>query len=153
MEESAGIYARESSYLDRYVQLGYASGKVLNVAFPADRPGDAEESHDLLDRIDAYLEGEPDSFEDVDVALTLPTDQREVLETVRMLPYGEDAFVEQIARMTASLDAENDDDHRLVREALEANPAPLLVPDHRVRDGPSAAPPQVEQKLRLLEDL
>jgi methylated-DNA-[protein]-cysteine S-methyltransferase len=40
-----------------------------------------------------------------------------------------------------------------VREALAANPVPLLIPDHRVRDGPSGAPPPVEQKLRAVEGL
>ena len=55
--------------------------------------------------------------------------------------------------MVAGLDPEDDTDRTLVRTALAENPVPLLVPDHRVRDGPSAAPPDVEQKLRSLEGL
>lgn len=153
MDAPAGIYVRESPYLERYVQVGYASGKVIDVAFPEAAPEDAEEVHELIDRIFAYLEGEHDDFRDVPVALTVPTDQRAVLETVREIPYGEDVNVLQVARMTPGLDPEDDDDRMLVREALEANPTPLLVADHRVRDGPSAAPPGVEQKLRVLEDL
>lgn len=153
MQAKSGIYARESPYLGRYVQVGYAQGKVLSLAFPTEPDDEADADHELLDRLTAYFEGARDDFRDVDVALTLPTDQRAVLEAVRAIPYGESASVEQVARMTPDLDASDDDDQRLVREALAANPAPILVPDHRVRDGPSAAPPDVEQRLRSLEGI
>ena len=154
MEEAAGIYARESSYLGRFVQLGIAGDRVISVSFP-EVPDDVHETdHELLDRIDHYLEGVDDvDFADVEVGLTVPTDQRSVLETLRGIPYGEQVSVEQLTRMTPDLDAENDDDRILVRTALDENPVPLLIPDHRVRDGPSAAPPEVEQKLRSLEGL
>jgi methylated-DNA-[protein]-cysteine S-methyltransferase len=101
----------------------------------------------------AYLEGERTDFRDVDVALPLPTDQRAVLEAVRQLPFGEAVSVEKLTRMTPGLDAGEDDDLSVTREALAANPAPLLIPDHRVRDGPGGAPADVEQKLRTLERL
>ena len=150
----AGIYARESPYLDRYVQVGAASGRVLRVTFPENPDADAEEAHPVLDRIFEYLEGlEEVTFEDVQVALTVPTDQRAVLEQVRQIPYGDQVSVETLARMTPDLDHEDEDDLILVRTALDENPAPILIPDHRVRDGPSAAPPAVEQKLRSLEEL
>jgi len=55
--------------------------------------------------------------------------------------------------MTEGLGADDQDDQQQVREALAANPVPLLIPDHRVRDGPSGAPPAVEQKLRVVEGL
>ncbi|PCR91698.1 MGMT family protein [Natrinema ejinorense] len=150
----AGIYARESPYLDRYVQLGAASGRVLSVSFPEIPDDDAEDDHPVLDRIFEYLDGlEEITFDDVQVAMTMPTDQRAVLEGVQEIPYGEQVSVETLARMTSGLDHEDDDDIILVRTALDENPAPLLLPDHRVRDGPSAAPPDVEQKLRSLEGL
>lgn len=151
--EEPGIYARESPSLERAVQLGFASGKVISVSFPTGVPDDAEADHELLDRIFAYLEGARESFVDVEVALTMATDERTVLEAVREIPYGENANVAQVARMAAGLDAEDDDDQQLVREALAGNPAPLVIPDHRVRDGPSGAPPDVEQHLRSLEQL
>jgi methylated-DNA-[protein]-cysteine S-methyltransferase len=151
MDEVAGIYARKSSYLDRYVQVGLAQGRVISVSFPKAPEEETEAAHELLDRIDAYLQGEQDDFADVTVALTVPTDRRRVLEAVREIPYGEDASVEQVARMTADLDPEDEEDLTTVRKALVENPAPLFVPDHRIRDGPSAAPPDVEQKLRALE--
>jgi methylated-DNA-[protein]-cysteine S-methyltransferase len=154
MEEAAGIYARESSYLGRFVQLGIAGDRVISVSFPESPDEVHETDHELLDRIDHYLDGVDDvDFADVEVGLTVPTDQRSVLETLRGIPYGEQVSVEQLTRMTPDLDAENDDDQILVRTALDENPVPLLIPDHRVRDGPSAAPPEVEQKLRSLEGL
>jgi len=150
----AGIYARESSYLDRHVQLGAASGRVLSVSFPDVPDDDAETNHPVLEQIFEYLDGlEEVHFEDVQVALTVPTDQRAVLEQVRQIPYGDQVDVDTLARMTGGLDHEDEEDLILVRTALDENPAPLLIPDHRVRDGPSAAPPAVEQKLRSLEGL
>lgn len=153
MDEAAGIYARESEYLDRYVQVGIASGRVISASFPESAEEGADSEHELLDRIFAYLEGVEEAFTDVEVALTVPTDQRRVLETVRGIPYGEQVSVEQLARVTAGFDPEDDADLDSVRAALAANPAPLLIPDHRIRDGPSAAPPDVEQKLRAVEGL
>ncbi|UPV73087.1 MGMT family protein [Halorussus limi] len=149
-----GIFARESSYLDRYVQLGTASGRVLSVSFPEVPDEEAAEDHDLLDRIFDYLDGiEDDDFSDVVVALTVPTYKRRVLESVRGIPYGDQVNVETLTRMTSGIDHTDEEDLDLVRTALDENPAPLLIPDHRVRDGPSAAPAAVEQKLRSLEGL
>jgi len=151
--DDAGIYARESPILDRWVQLGIAQGRVISVDFPTEPEPDASDEHDLLDRVDRYLEGVEESFTDVPVALTVPTAQRGVLEAVRGIPYGTAVGVEKIASMTAGLDPGDDDDQRLVRTALAENPTPLFVPDHRVRDGPSAAPAPVEQKFRSIEGL
>jgi methylated-DNA-[protein]-cysteine S-methyltransferase len=150
---SAGVYARESPFLDAWVQIGTAGGKVISVSFP-DRPEeDHETDHPLLDRIERYLDGvDPVTFEDVDVALTAGGDGRAVLETLQAVPYGEDVGVGQLARMTGGL-ADDDEGVRTVRQALADNPAPLLIPDHRVRDGPSAAPPGVVQRLRSVEGL
>lgn len=151
--EEAGIYAHESAYLDRYVQVGVAGSKVISLSFPATPDEEAAPDAKLLDRIDRYLEGTKDDFADVEVGLTMPTRQRSVLETLRSIPYGEQVSVEQLARMTADLDPESDEDLELVRTALAENPIPLIIPDHRVRDGPSTAPPSVEQRLRSLEGL
>jgi methylated-DNA-[protein]-cysteine S-methyltransferase len=147
-----GIYARESSYLGRYVQLGIASDQLINVSFPEEPDPDSESDHPLLDRIVAYLEGERDAFDDVDTALTVPTEHRSVLEAVRGIPYGDQVSVEKLARL-AGLDGDDQDDLGTVRMALDTNPLPLVIPDHRVRDGPSSAPPKVEQRLRSLEGL
>jgi methylated-DNA-[protein]-cysteine S-methyltransferase len=153
MTEEAGIYALESSYLDRWVQFGEAQGRVISVSFPRTPEDDAGRDHDLLDRIATYLEGGDGDFTDVTVALTVPTDQRAVLDAVREIPYGEQVSCSDLAAMAAGIDPDDDEDLRTVRTALDGNPAPLLIPDHRVRDGPSAAPPEVEQRLRSLEGL
>ncbi|MFB6105037.1 MAG: MGMT family protein [Halobacteriaceae archaeon] len=146
-----GIFARESSYLGTYVQLGVAGDRVISVSFPTQPDADATDENPVLDRVFAYLEGVEDDFQDVEIGLTVDTAHRAVLEATRQIPYGEQRSVEAIARM-ADLDT---DDETLdeARTALAENPVPLFVPDHRVRDGPSAAPPDVEQKLRSLEGL
>jgi methylated-DNA-[protein]-cysteine S-methyltransferase len=149
-----GIYALESEYLDCVVQVGVASGRVLSVSFPEVADEGAEDTHPLLRRIGTYLDGVEEDFSDVEVALTVPTDQRSVLETVRTVPYGEQVSVRQLATMTPGIDPEDDDVLDMtVRTALADNPVPLVIPDHRVRDGPSAAPPPVEQRLRSIEGL
>jgi len=148
----AGIYARESSYLGCWVQIGAAGRKVISCSFP-ETPDEERTDHPVLTRIDAYLDGEEVDFADVDVGLTVPTDHRNVLDAVRQVPYGQNATVEQIARMVPGMDSDEEDDHATVRQALAANPVPLVIPDHRIRDGPSAAPPAIEQKLRSLETL
>lgn len=153
MEDVAGICARESTSLDCYVQLGLAQGRVISATFPADPDPDAASDHELLDRIVSYLDGERDEFDDVTVALTMATDQREILERVREIPYGEETTVEQLTRMVPDRDPEEQGDKRLVREALVANPVPLFVPDHRVRNGPSGAPADVERTFRAVERL
>lgn len=152
-DEPAGIYARESLYLGRYVQIGIASDRVLSVSFPEELEPGVVGDHELLDRIEDYLEGAERDHSDVAVALTVPTDHRTVLEAVQQIPYGEQVSVERLARMTPDLDAESEAHLDLVRAALADNPVPLFIPDHRVRDGPSAAPPRVEQRLRSIEEL
>lgn len=149
----AGIYAHESAYLDRYVQVGIAQGRVISVSFPQTPDEGAEDEHTVLDRIGAYLDGVEETFEDVQVALTVPTDQRQVLEAVREIPYGQGTSVDRLTRMTPGLDGESDGDLRAVREALTENPAPLLIPDHRVRDGPGGTPPGIVDKLRSIEGI
>jgi len=153
MAAPTGIYARESGYLNRFVQLGVAGDRVVSVSFPTVADETARDDHPLLDRIDRYLEGGADDFADVGVGLTVPTDQRAVLEALRRVPYGEQLSVAKLAGTVPDLDPADDADQELVRTALAANPVPLVIPDHRVRDGPSGAPPEVEQLLRALEGL
>ncbi|WP_423751200.1 MGMT family protein [Salinirarus marinus] len=145
----SGIYARESSVLGRAVQFGLASGRVISVSFPEAVPADAETDHPLLDRVFDYLDGAEDDFDDVDVALTVPTDHRRVLESVEAIPYGRTVSVPQLARL-AGLDDEDEADVATVEAALRENPVPLFVPDHRV-DGPGETPPDVASTLRDVE--
>lgn len=151
--DDAGIYAADAPYLERYVQIGVAGENVISVSFPNAPPEDAEADHPVLDRILAYLEGVKDDFADVTIGLTVPTDHRSVLEAVRDIPYGEQLTVDQLVAKSPGLDPNDETSADAVRNALADNPLPLVVPDHRVRDGPSGAPPDVEQKLRSLEGL
>ena len=151
--DDAGIYARESAVLDRYIQLGIAQGRVLTVEFPHQPDDDAQEGHELLDRIEAYLRCNEDDFEDVEVALTMETDQRTVLEKVREIPYGDSGTVRQVALMVPGRSDDSDDDLRAIQEALRANPAPIFVPTHRVTDGPDSLPSDVAAKLRAVEGI
>ena len=151
--DEPGIFALESAYLERFVQVGVAGGKVISVSFPAAADEDAGDAHPVLDRIERYIEGASDDFDDVDVGLTVPTDRRRVLEALRAVGYGEQVSVERLTATTPGLDSDEEEDREQVRTALAENPIPLIIPDHRVRDGPSGAPPAVEQKLRSLEGL
>lgn len=147
-----GIFARESSYLGKWVQLGVASQQLVQVSFPSVPEEGASSSHDLLDRIFAYLEGERESFGNVETALTVPTDHRAILTATREIPYGSQTTVESLVGM-AGLNKAEEDAIESARSALVENPIPLIIPDHRVRDAPSGAPPEVEQRLRSLEGL
>ncbi len=151
--EAAGIFARESTVLDRSVQIGVAGGKVISLSFPSEPDLEAENDHEVLDRIMTYLEGDVEDFTDVDVGLTVPTTYRAILERTRSIPYGEEVTVEGLTRMTPDLDPDDEGDRTRVRTALAENPIPLLIPDHRVSDGPSAAPSPVEGTLREIEGL
>jgi len=153
MVESAGIFARESHYLGRYVQVGIAGNRVISVSFPPEPSDEAGSAHRILDRIARYLDGVKEDFSDVELAMTVSDGHREVLNAVRSVPYGRQIDVETLMRMTPSLDPEDADDHTLTQEALAGNPVPLIIQDHRIRDGASGAPAEVEQRLRSIEGL
>lgn len=145
-----GVFARESDRLGRAVEIGIVGGRVIGVSFPTAPPDDAETAHPLLDRVFAYLDGESDHFDDVEIGLTVPTDHRRVLEATRNVPYGETVTLDRVVRM-AGLDPDEAGDVETAREALSENPVPLFVPDHRVRDAPGGAPAPVTERLREIE--
>lgn len=152
--EAGDRYARYFPYVESYLELVVEEGQVRSVSFPEEPHPEADEDHELLDRIDRYLSGTAeDEFTDVAVDIDAPPVEREVLDAVRSLPYGKNASVMDIARSVPEFDAGTDEDLDAIREILDRNPIPVIVPDHRVRDGPSATPPRVEQRLRSLEQL
>ncbi len=152
MTDATGIYGCELPGLDRTVQLGIAQGRVLSLSFPTQLDADAQTDHELLERIVAFFSGEQDDFSDVVVALTVPTPQREILETLRTVPYGETVSMAQLLRMTPG-DHDPDEHLPTVQNALVGNPLPVLIPTHRVSDGPSALPPGVETAVRSVEGI
>ena len=148
---SAGIFARRFDSLDCVVQLGVAGGRAINVSFPETVPADATSDHELLDAIEQYLAGEPAAVENADIGLTVPTDQRKVLEALDSVPAGNTVTVSRLARV-AGLDPGDDKNLGMVRDTLRENPLPIFLPDHRVRDGQGATPPRVAAALRRLEN-
>lgn len=151
--EATGIYTRQLPDIDRAVQIGVASGRVISVSFPREADPGTRSTHELLDRIEAHLSGEPESFEDVTIGLMVPTDQRAVLESLRSVPIGKTVTVEHLTNMTPGLDPDESVDQDTVTRALSDNPLPLILPDHRVRDGPSSAPSDVRDRLISIEGI
>ena len=147
---TSGVFAREFDEIGRTVQVGFAGGRVISVSFPGEPPADADGDHDLLDRIGAYLDGEREEFPEVALGLTVPTDRREVLESLRSVPYGEEVSVSQLARL-GGFDPDDADDLEVVTGALADNPIPILLPDHRVVGGPHATPGDARSALRRVE--
>lgn len=147
--QDAGIYARHVPALDRVVELGIAQGRVVGVSFPSEPSAAAAADHPLLDRLADVLGEGGEDLADVEVALTVPTDRRAVLESVRSIPRGETVDVATLARL-AGLDGEDESDRATVEAALRGNPIPLFVPDHRV-EAPGATPDEVVRRLRALE--
>lgn len=149
---TSGVFAREFDALGRAVQVGFAGGRVISISFPAEPPSDADADHDLLDRIGAYLRGDRDEFAEVTIGLTVPTAQRDVLESLRTVPYGEEVTVSRLARL-GGFDPDDADDLESVTAALAENPIPILLPDHRVGGGPYATPGKVRAKFREVEGI
>lgn len=150
MESSAGLYARHMPYLDRTVQIGAIGTQLVGVEFSRAVPDDAEGDHPVLDTIERYLDGVEDQLHDIEVALTVDTDTRRVLETVRAIPHGSEVDLATLATRTPGVDP---DDTDAVAAALAANPTPLVVPDHRIADERGATPPDIRRRLRALEGL
>lgn len=152
--EAVDRYGRYFPYVESSLEVVFVDGQLRAVSFPEEPHPDAGQEHDLLDRIDRYLSGtSEDEFRDVPIDVDVPPAERAVLDAVRDLPYGKNASVLDIARSVPEYDAGTDDDIEAIRQILDRNPVPVVVPDHRVRDGPSATPPRVEQRLRSLEQL
>ena len=149
---TSGVFAREYEALDRAVEVGVAGGRVIAISFPETVPDDADTEHTLLDRIDEYLRGEHDRFDDIDTGLTVPTEERRVLDALREVPYGESVSVSRLTR-TVGLDDNDADDLGDVKAALRGNPIPILLADHRVEGGPYATPRAVRATLRRVEGL
>lgn len=149
----AGIYAAESAALDRVVQIGVANGRVISLTFPEEPDPTAASGHEFLDRIDAALDGDPGALTEIDVGLTVPTDQRAVLEQVRKIPAGETFPLDRLVAQTPGLDPQDEADLETARTALAENPVPLLIPGHRVTGAPSGLPDAVEATLRRIEGL
>ena len=146
-----GVYAQRFDELDTVIQLGVASGQVIDLSFPDVVPDDAAADHEVFTLIDNYLDGDRLALTDVEIALTVPTDHRQVLSALQNVSAGNTVTVSRLARL-AGMDEDSEADQTTVRDALRDNPMPLLIPDHRVRDTQGATPPDIAATLRELED-
>lgn len=146
-------FARYFPYLEAYLEVRISATAVTCVRFPSEVDPEMDAEHPLLDRVEDYLSGTiRDDFRDVDVSLNVGNDEATLYRAVRNIPFGEDVSVEDLARDLPEFDVSQSEDHDRIRELLDRNPIPLIIPDHRVRDAPSAAPPEIEQRLRSLEN-
>lgn len=153
MESDSGIEYRRSDYLDTYVQVGVASDRVVSVSFVDEPDSEAEErtegGSEALEAVFAYLEGKIETTPDVPYALTVSGLERRALERTRDVPYGTTLTYDEFA---SSL---GEDDVETVRDALHANPVPIVLPSHRVVSesgvGGFAGPRRVKELLLELE--
>jgi methylated-DNA-[protein]-cysteine S-methyltransferase len=146
-----GIFAREFDELGGFVQIGIANGRVISLSLPDTPEPGASSEHEYLDWIETYLAGTQQDVTDIDIGLTVPTDQRTVLERVRKIPYGEEFPLKRVVARSQGLDPDDEADLNTARRALAENPIPLLIPDHRVADGPSNVPEDIRTTLRKIE--
>jgi len=123
-----------------YVALEYRDGKLLGVSFPKPTVEDARATLSCADRcvecaaapeaemFRDYFAGETVDFGKVTVDLSGYAEFTvKVLEAVRSVPYGETVSYKQLAQIVGSPLAA-----RAVGQALGCNPAPIVVPCHRV---------------------
>ena len=145
--------------LGLYLVLERHGGRIRRTRFsryPPDRPL----SQDLSDRILELLRNpaREDEEEDEEEKYGLPEDildlstltefQREVLDVVASIPWGETMTYGQVAERLGRHDAA-----RAVGRALAANPVPLIIPCHRVVavDGIGGYGPGTNLKKMLLD--
>lgn len=147
----SGVFHRYSDLLETYVQIGLASGNVVGVDFTDEPEGDevGEDEVAVVDAFFRYLDGGPSV--DAPYALTVSGLERRALERTRDLPYGSTVSYDEFAR---SIGAEDETEE--VRDALHANPVPVVLPCHRVVGdsgvGGYTGPRDVKRKLLELEE-
>ena len=106
----------------------------------------------LVRRLQAYAEGEPEDFRDVQVDLDgLSRFRRRVFEACRQIPYGETLSYAELAVRAGFPKA-----FRAVGNCLAANRVPLIIPCHRVvcsngQIGRFSAPGGGGMKQRLIQ--
>ena len=106
----------------------------------------------LVRRLQAYAEGEPEDFRDVQVDLDgLSRFRRRVFEACRQIPYGETLSYAELAVRAGFPKA-----FRAVGNCLAANRVPLIIPCHRVvcsngQIGRFSAPGGGRMKRRLIQ--
>ena len=139
----------------RRLSFGHASQRAALQALGCQQPAGQSPSpwqRALARRFQAYADGTPDDFLDVDVDWQPPTDfGRRVLERCRRIPYGATMTYGQLAKQAGRPGAA-----RAVGNCMARNQIPLIIPCHRVTPaggapGAYSAPGGARMKLRLLD--
>ena len=126
-----------------------AARMVARGAAPADAPDPLASR--AIDGIRRLLEGEPLDLADIPVDLApLPPFESRVLEALRLVPHGQTVTYGELAARCGAPGAA-----RAVGAAMGRNPAPIIIPCHRVlagggRSGGFSAPGGVTTKFRIL---
>ncbi len=117
-----------SSELELYVDLALRGDRVTNVRLLRSiPPAAAGRNHPLLRRVLTHLHTGREDLSGIPVELHVSPFERKVLEEVRRIPPGETRSYGEIARRIGSPGAS-----RAVGNAVAHNPAPLVIPCHRV---------------------
>lgn len=149
MPADTGIFAARSTWLDAWVQIGVASGRVISLTVLPTEPDDHQGDHGALDRILAYLdEDDSSALSRVEIGLTVPTTDRAVYETMRSIPHGEARTLDQLVASTPA-----DLDESTVRRAVVETPIPIVIPAHRVAIDAGPTDQRVTAKLRTREGI
>ena len=146
-----GVYAVYAEPLDQWIQIGVASGHVIQLSFHPEEPPDVNGDHAFLTHLlESITAGSPVDVTTLPIALTVSTTDRQVYETLRDVPAGSSISVEFLA---TQLTFDTDDSIDLIEEALQRNPIPLLIPDHRVTEPIGSTPQSVRARLRSIEGI
>ena len=136
---------------DYFVNVFLHNGVVLAVKF-SDRPVNemirSKLAEELKKELKSYFSGEAVSFSSYEVDVRGFT--AEVLEEVRKIPYGKTTTYGEIAKKLST-------SPRAVGQALKRNPAPVIIPCHRVVSrngiGGYSSGEDIKRKLLALEGI
>lgn len=130
-EEGAGNirrFARYSPDLDLFVTLIIKRDEVISVALSTDEPTRPYgTNHPYIDRLIAHLSTGRDDLRDIPVHFDMSIFDREVLEALREIPPGRVMTYGEVAHKIGRPNAA-----RAVGSACARNPAPIIIPCHRV---------------------
>jgi methylated-DNA-[protein]-cysteine S-methyltransferase len=134
--------------------FGYRSKRAALASVEARPAGERSTDlmNDLIDRLQAYAQGESDDLQDVEVDLSERTPfQRSVLTQCRRIARGHILTYGELAVRAGSPRSA-----RAVGSVMASNPIPLIIPCHRVVAargslGGFSAPGGLSMKRRLLE--
>lgn len=125
--EALRLYASFSDALGLYVTLALKGDKVARVRLARTPPEDAQGEHPYLARILHHLATGKDDLADLPVDLAVSPFEQRVLDLMRAIPPGEVMTYGALAARLGVPGAA-----RAVGNACARNPAPLVVPCHRV---------------------